>query len=611
MRHHTSIALCVALTASASFAQAQSIIDPVRRIDWTQAGVPGGPPNRTTVCATLSPGATAAQINSAIANCPSGQVVYLNAGTYNIGSPGLIFNDKSNVTLRGDGPDRTFLNFSAGNPCGGLGGDVCVINGDPNWTGDPGNVANWTAGYTKGTTAITLSHTTNLKVGTLIVLDQLDDPLTDNGQIWVCRTAGVCATEGQSGTGRNGRAQHQIVKVTAINGNTVTITPGLHMPNWRTSQTPQAWWSSDTPITGVGIENISLNHTSSSGADSGIYFFNAYGCWVKNVKSITAPRNHVWFYQSARITVRDSYFYGTRAAESESYGVEHFQASDNLVENNIFQHIAVPMMSDAGQGSVYGYNFSMDDFYDVADWAQASSYHHGPGNSYFLWEGNDGFGLTADNVHGTAHFITAFRNRWQGWEATKTLQTVPVHIYTFNRFFNIIGNVLGDNAYHTNYSAQVGGSSNNCDTSIYSLGWGGNCSSDSLPNDPLVVSSLMRWGNYDTVNDASRFLATEVPSSLSPYGNAVPANQTLPASFYLAAKPTWWGTMPWPPIGPDVTGGNVANVGGHAYKIPARLCYENSPKVNGILTFNAATCYPTSSGPTPPAAPANLRIIRD
>src|SRR6266571_2475923 len=64
-------------------------------------------------------------------------------------------------------------------------------------------------------------------------------------------------------------------------------------------------------------------------------------------------------------------------------------------------------------------------------------------------------------------------------------------------------------------------------------------------------------------------------SGISPYGNSVPANQTLPASFYLSAKPSWWGTMPWPAIGPDVTGGNIANVGGHAYKNPAQVCYES------------------------------------
>ena len=109
---------------------------------------------------------------------------------------------------------------------------------------------------------------------------------------------------------------------------------------------------------------------------------------------------------------------------------------------------------------------------------------------------------------------------------------------------------------------------------------------------------MMRWGNYDTVNAANRFASGEVPSGISPYGNSVPANQTLPASFYLSAKPSWWGIMPWPAIGPDVTGGNIANVGGHAYKNPAQVCYEsvmggplNGASAPNPLTFDAASCY--------------------
>ena len=94
------------------------IIDPSRSIDWTQVGVLGGIPNRTTICATLNPGATATQITEAISACPSEQVVFLSAGTYNL-SGGIVFNNKSNVTLRGAGPNQTFLIFTAGDPCGG------------------------------------------------------------------------------------------------------------------------------------------------------------------------------------------------------------------------------------------------------------------------------------------------------------------------------------------------------------------------------------------------------------------------------------------------------------------------------------------------------------
>src|SRR5262245_39817275 len=79
-----------------------SIINPARATDWSTAGVTGGiPTNRTTVCATLNPGQTAAQINSAIVSCPSGQVVQLGAGTFNLSSA-IIF-QRNDVTLRGQG----------------------------------------------------------------------------------------------------------------------------------------------------------------------------------------------------------------------------------------------------------------------------------------------------------------------------------------------------------------------------------------------------------------------------------------------------------------------------------------------------------------------------
>ena len=87
MRSNAAILLnlCVLLGAAPARAQ-QTIVAASRSVDWSNAGVAGGVPSRATVCATLSPGATAAQINSAIAGCPGGQVVKLNAGTYTLSS---------------------------------------------------------------------------------------------------------------------------------------------------------------------------------------------------------------------------------------------------------------------------------------------------------------------------------------------------------------------------------------------------------------------------------------------------------------------------------------------------------------------------------------------
>jgi hypothetical protein len=66
---------------------------------------------------------------------------------------------------------------------------------------------------------------------------------------------------------------------------------------------------------------------------------------------------------------------------------------------------------------------------------------------------------------------------------------------------------------------------------------------------------------------------------------------------YLAAKPAWWpSTKAWPPIGPDVTGGNITGLGGHASTIPAEDCFRGpmAGPVDGsgnVLTFTASGCY--------------------
>ena len=130
------LTLLVLVACAPAYAQQWSgILSPSRAsAAWSQAGA-GTIPARSTICTTLNAGASAAQINSAIASCPAGQVVQLSAGTYSVGSPGIVFNDKSDVTLRGAGPTQTIINFTGSNNCGGMGGDVCFINGDANWSG--------------------------------------------------------------------------------------------------------------------------------------------------------------------------------------------------------------------------------------------------------------------------------------------------------------------------------------------------------------------------------------------------------------------------------------------------------------------------------------------
>jgi hypothetical protein len=628
----------------------QNIVAGSRAIDWSTAGVTGGIPNRTTICATLNPGATAAQINSAISSCPAGQVVKLNAGTYNIG--GVDFGGgKSNVTLRGAGADQTFLVFNNDVGCHGFLADVCMESSDLNWRGGPSNLVNWTAGYAKGTTTVTLASVPNLKVGSPLILDQLDDS-SDSGGIMVTDSNGTMSStspgisgpyslEGNGGGAqRPGRQQLQVVTVTGCGGVTtpgaacsgtnvaVTISPGLHMPNWRASQSPNAWWAT-SPSQGLGLENMSLDHSGTGVA--GIEVFNCLNCWVSGVRSVNTGRAHVQVLLSARVTVRDSYFFLTQNSVSQSYGFECFTGSDLLVENNIFQAIASPeMINGACSGLVVAYNFSINNYYSASSrYNLPATMNHTAGTDNILYEGNSGNQLNGDVFHGTHHFITAFRNRWSGTQpacwvsgspyASATFGScnnnlVPISLSSFSRFYNLVGNVLGTSGTNTTYENYTGGP--NSGVSIFDLGFGNTENSVVVPPDPNVRTTLMRWGNYDTVRASVQFNAAEVPSNLTgaqaAYSNPVPASQTLPPSFYLPGRPAWWPAgKPWPAIGPDITGGNVANVGGHAYTIPAQDCFASiggpADGTGPVQTFNPANCY--ASGGTAPAAPTNLRIV--
>ncbi len=625
---------CVALLLIPNIAQAQlwsGIIDPSRAIDWTSAGATII--NRSTVCSTPSltagsgaASANATAINNAMSACPSGRVVSIPSGTWYVGSSGLL-DSTSNITIRGAGPGSTDLIFTAENSCGGWYAGFCVWNGEADCC-PPDNISNWTAGYSVGTTSITLSApvtgSTAPAAGQLIFLDQLDDSNTDTGQIWECEAVNVCSEE--VGAARSGRGELQVVQITSVSGTgpyTVGIAPAIRMPNWSSGKSPQAWWANNMPVTNVGIENLTLDFSSmpvTGNVDAGVMFLNSYGLWAKNIRTISnitdgnhGVHEHYYLRQSAHATVRDSYMYGEIDGSSQNYGVSAYESADDLVENNITQHVAQPFENEDCTGCVYGYNYSVDDYYTVdTTYIESQAWQHSIGNAYILWEENQGSQFGADDIHGTSHFVTAFRNYWTGTDGSRSSNTTPVVMEAYSRYYNLVGNVLGSTTVATNYQSYPTTATQAANTSttwhsIYSLAYA-QASGGTPPfnNDLTLTSTLMRWGNYDTVSAGIRFISSEVPSGLSQFANLIPVSQALPTSFYQSTKPSWWGTTQWPAIGPDVTGGNIAGVGGHANSIPAQLCYNNTPRdSNGILMFNANACY-TSASVTQPAPPSNL-----
>jgi Fn3 associated/Domain of unknown function (DUF4091)/Chitobiase/beta-hexosaminidase C-terminal domain len=488
----------------------------------------------------------------------------------------------------------------------------------------------------------------------------------------------------------------------------ITITPGLYAHNWSGSRGPGAWWPT-TQVTNAGVENLSIDMTNSGAGHAGsIVFFNTNNTWVKNVRSIGGHRNDIWCYGCVHVTVESNYFVNSQNAATQSYSVESYRASDNLIVNNIMQHKTGPIVMGISQGSVFANNYGYDNFavnssisgqititgtsqsgttqtytytgnsivscnnscpisiagttngggvfnhtnvqyqsattssftVTVAASAAIGSASesgaglvsqltlfqtvtpHDPGDMYNLYEGNIGTGTYMDIFHGPALANTYFRNLFTGNEKNKAnFSRNPVRLDPFNRYNNIIGNILGTSV-QTVYQTSPGSTSG---TPIYAFSPFAVTENASaaftfhpyVAADTNVLPTSMRWGNCDPISSPScRFVSSEVPSGLSDgYANPVPGSTTLPPSFYRASPPAYFtnpfATVPFPFVGPDVPGGaaivpdlfdtNTA-LGGHGYSNSAELCWENTPidssyplaMDGGIRLFNANNCYATS-----------------
>lgn len=643
----------VQITAKLAAGASNPIVS-ARRADWaSNAGVVGGIPSSswtnctTAACNTLFGGSvSAATIASALSSCGTNEVVRLPAGSFSVAA----FNHtKSNCVLRGQGASSTILTMTSNASGAGLGGTnaatIHLMSGATGTVPFGGtNSATWTASnYNQGQTTITLSSTTGITAGpvgtgTLIFLDQLNDA-TDGypatGDIYLCEnSSGGCSNQGDANHfGRTGRGMVQAVTVTSLAGSVATISPGLQAPNWRAAATPGAWWvPTTTPVHNAGLEDFSVNFTSLGGG-VGVMLANAVNCWIRGLRVLTTQASsnsetyHIYVFQAAHYEVVSNYMWGKQSDAGSplaNYAYSDQITSDGIFHNNIAHHHVTPIVpNDPSTGNVYAFNY-VDDAYTFGSTTQ---FHHG--QVLALVEGNNMKNVLGDIIHGPHYFNTVFRNHF---DRLAHNQSGPVNgavvLDANNRFWNVVGNVAGNSSY-TRYEQVCPGQAgcaawayDGDQNAVFVLGVPGSGSGTATAQDSHVGRTTMRWCNWDSVtssgdtgtNDQTGTVcsSSEVPSGITNYPNTVPG-AGLPASLYLAAQPSWWatvsGTPQYPAIGYDVvcTGGLCApNVtatptGGHANKIPARLCFEslsNDPAFPSssprIRLFDRATCYPSS-----------------
>jgi hypothetical protein len=682
------IVMMLCLSGNLCAQSASGIISPARSANWSQAGIPGGIPSGSwTQCgATVSAyNGSASTITTLLASCSANQYVLLGPGTFNLTGQ-IAFPTKGHVVLRGSGANSTFVVIGSS---GGVGCQlgtsfICAQSSDGTYFNEPPpTIYSWTGGYSQGSTSITLSGTSNINATnpTILFLEQCETGLTassattpctgsqaDNNQLFVCSglygAGGGCSSNGP-GNGNTGRGQLEMTVATAVNSSTgvVTIADPLKYPNWTFGQTPRVWIAQ--PIVQVGVENLAIDDVS-NGANDVIQFFNAYQWWVSGVKITNWGRWGVEALQTLHGIVQNSYFY--HSTGSDSYAIRFEGTSNSVIQNNIIQQVFAPLVFDGpSSGDVIAYNFVLNDNYQ-SDFMRGSFFEHAV-NGFDLYEGNIATQQNSDGNHGTANMLTRYRNFFPGWDScangqcgsstAKDSSTNAVIENYGSRYSNNIANVYGTGGYHTAYQSM------NSNVSVLAMGVGNGGAATPVPSDPLSYSTSLFWGNYDSFKSTVRWCGnssdtgwsatcsgvSEVPVGASTYPNSIPtlgdtgAGQgALPPSLYLSSKPPWFGSIPWPSIGPDVTSGNVgqcsgtlntpgkyagmaatnsgqcagaslsASWGGHVNAIPAMSCALNilgmpADGTGAALAFDAGTCYSgTGSGGSPVAPPTSLTL---
>jgi Pectate lyase superfamily protein len=558
--------------------------------NWSVAGVTpnGGIPARTTICgaqiqaATYGNGTTNATtaIQNAINACPVGQTVSLSAGKFRVDQP--IYINKG-ITLRGAGAGATTLEKTNGalRPVPLIPANTpqfqeyapIIVVGNTLWPSKPSfdnaSAVNLTADAVKGNRSVTVTSTAGLSVGQFIEIAE-DQYYTGSGwatlpnntngdpnpyQIWKndritwARHNPTCCNDDPFPVGLtwfsrgNGYSYGEVKEIESIAGTTVTFTTPF-TDTYRVSRVGQLAKSSTSFVTGAGVENMSLTR----GSKGSIHFGAAAKSWAKNVEIYEWFEHAFWIQMSHKIEITGSYV--RRAAWPVNGGAGYaITLSDNsseaLITNNITMDTNKNIVANSGgAGSVVSYNY-FDDSYTADNplWHEVSANgSHMAGSHHMLFEGNRATNFDSDFTHGSSYTHTVLRNHFTGFRRDPNLagtqnnvRTIGLHYGSLN--FSFAGNVLGLQGQMTNWLYESGTSVDIFANPgrIWQLGY--DPKKWWQQSDPQVIASTIRQGNFNYLTNAVQWAG---------------AASTVPASYYLSAKPTFFGTCVWPWV--DSTG---------------------------------------------------------
>lgn len=455
------IAFILLFLQTAVFA-AELVIPDARKIDWTSAGVTGGIPTVTDYCITdecntLYSGGenvTTANINAAIASASGGAspiLVRIPAGSFTVAAGILL--QTSNVVLAGAGMTSTTLTFT---------GTTTLITMGKDSTYSPTFApVTVTANISKGATSFSTDTTTYLGANDIVLLKG-DNPA------WAWN---AWDDEVETGT----KEMSQIVKVASVDGTTVNFTPAAVGDFTNPTYTVFVSTVYDSyKIHHTGLQDMKIVAPESY-TNYNITIKVPTDSWIKNVHLDGIGSSGFYVENGYNFTIQRCKVDG-ESSEEDGYAVQIVSnASQMLIEDNIFTDVGVAACLNALSGSVIAYNYCYK--LGSTTWNQtAAMLTHGSNPWYNLYEGNVLNGiLDADGYHSGSSNVTYFRNSITGVSG-KTHDNaycwrLPVRMNRYSRYQNVIGNIIGDSSWDAD-SYEESGTELYCDTNaIYALGY--------------------------------------------------------------------------------------------------------------------------------------------
>lgn len=493
-------------------------------------------------------------LNSAIAACPSNQIVLLTA------SGGAAFTFAGRITVAKNGAALVGETNATGQPSvvinntgssavdmiylsGGQGSSGDIFSGQTAYTVDTSTASQIQKGSTR---IVTTATPTGIAVGDIITIDQLEDDAA--GLVDASGNSGHCNWCGRE---NGNRPFAQSLLVTNVSGTTIDFEPPLYN-DFDAAQTIQVI-EQPSIVRNITVANLILTNTASSRDTAAVH--GAHRSGFINCKLYISDRRASWefggmqnFYVDCDFRFGDGADWSSAYTSDSAYGVFLGQnGTATLIKGCYFGELSYPIALEGSRmGDVVAYNFVTNVMNDSLDIGKPSTGNHGahPCRAYFV--GNwFAARLSMDRYWGSSSGWFFLRNYFfivSPQNGTPVDQYwVVADFWRDNVYHTMVGNLFGkagvENKYHV-----ASGDSVNSGTSVKAIFRLGNTNANHTT-----------WSQYDTgptttIHYAMCWLSRTNTSSSGAgvfYGDGI-TDTNVPFSLHETSKPVEQGFLPWP-----------------------------------------------------------------